>query len=102
MTWGIEANVVDRFASAGVLRENVSFMRDTYWFNFASSPSELVDEFRRYYGPTMNAFEAAEKNGRANDLRKELDALFESQNTSARKDSTSIPATFLRVTVAVD
>jgi SAM-dependent methyltransferase len=102
MTWGIEANVVDRFVSAGVSRENVSFMRDTYWFNFASAPSELVDEFRRYYGPTMNAFEAAEKNGRANDLRKELDALFESQNTSARKDSTSIPATFLRVTVAVD
>jgi hypothetical protein len=48
----------------------------------------------------MNAFEAAEKNGRADDLRKELDALFESQNT--RKDATSIPATFLRVTVALD
>jgi SAM-dependent methyltransferase len=102
MTWGIEANVVERFASAGVPRENVSFIRDTYAFNFPGAPSEFVDAFRRYYGPTMNAFEAAEKNGRADDLRKELDALFESQNISARKDITSIPATFLRVTVALD
>jgi hypothetical protein len=61
-----------------------------------------VDAFRRYYGPTMSAFEAAEKNGRADDLKMELDVLFESQNTSARKDVTSIPATFLRATVLID
>ena len=102
MTWGIEANVIERFASAGVPQDNVSFVRDTYKFNFPGAPSEFVDAFRRYYGPTMNAFEAAEKNGRADDLRKELEALFESQNTSANKDATSIPATFLRVTVFID
>jgi LysR family transcriptional regulator, hca operon transcriptional activator len=60
----------------------------------------FVDEFRKYYGPTMNAFEAAEKNGRATDLQRELEALFASQNKSPSKDATSIPATFLRVTVA--
>ncbi len=102
MTWGIEGNVIERFASAGVPADNVSFTRDTYRFNFPGTPSEFVDAFRRYYGPTMNAFEAAEKNRRADDLRKELDALFEDQNTSPRRDATSIPATFLRVTVAVD
>jgi hypothetical protein len=102
MTWGIEANVIERFASAGVLRDNVSVVRDTYRFNFPSGPSEFVDAFRRYYGPTMNAFEAADKTGRADDLGRELEALFESQNTSQRKDATSIPATFLRVTVAVN
>jgi hypothetical protein len=102
MTWGIEGNAIERFASAGVPQDNVSFIRDTYKFNFLGAPSELVDVFRRYYGPTMNAFEAAEKNRRADDLRRELDALFESQNTSPRKDATSIPATFLRVTVAVN
>jgi hypothetical protein len=102
MTWGIETNVVDRFASAGVPRDNVSFVRDTYTFNFAGAPSEFVDVFKRYYGPTMNAFEAAEKSGRADELRKDLDALFEGQNTSARANATSIPATFLRVTVALD
>jgi len=68
-----------------------------------SSPSARArDAFQHYYGPTMNAFEAAEKNGRAPDLRKELDTLFESHNTSPRKDATSIPATFLRVTVTVN
>lgn len=98
MTWGIESNVIERFMAAGVPKENVSFLRDTYVFNFSGSPSEFVAAFRKYYGPTMNAFEAAEKNGRAGDLQNELEALFNSQNKSPNKDSTSIPATFLRVT----
>jgi ubiquinone/menaquinone biosynthesis C-methylase UbiE len=100
MTWGIEPNVIERFGHAGVSPDRISFARDTYWFNFAGSPSDLVELFRRYYGPTMNAFEAAEKIERADDLRKELNALFESQNSSPRSGTTSIPATFLRVTVA--
>jgi ubiquinone/menaquinone biosynthesis C-methylase UbiE len=100
MTWGVESNVIERFAAAGVPKESVSFLKDTYTFNFPGSPSEFVAAFRRYYGPTMNAFDAAEKNGRAGDLQKELEALFNSQNKSPSKDSTSIPATFLRVTVA--
>jgi SAM-dependent methyltransferase len=102
MTWGVEANVTERFGKAGVPQNKVSFQRDTYRFNFPGAPADLVDTFRLYYGPTMNAFEAAEKNGRADDLRKELNALFERQNTSARADMTSISATFLRVTVAVN
>ncbi len=102
MTWGIEANVIERFANAGVSRDSVSFTQDTYRFNFPSAPTALVDEFQRYYGPTMNAFEAAEKSGRADNLRNELNTLFESHNTNPRKDATSIPATFLRVTVTVN
>ena len=102
MTWGIESNVIERFAAAGVPKEKIAFVRDTYTFNFPGPPSELVDAFRKFYGPTMNAFEAAEKNGRAGDLQKELEALFSSQNKSPSKDTTSIPATFLRVTVAVN
>jgi len=101
MTWGIESNVIERFAGAGVSPEKISFVKDTYIFNFPGPPSELVAQFRQYYGPTMNAFEAAEKNGRAVDLQKELEGLFNSQNKSPSKDATSIPATFLRVTVAV-
>jgi len=100
MTWGIEGNVVERFAAAGVPKENVSFLKDTYTFNFPGPPSEFVAAFRKYYGPTMNAFDAAEKNGRAGDLQKELEVLFNSQNKSPSKDSISISATFLRVTVA--
>ena len=99
MTWGIESNVIERFAGAGVPEEKISFVKDTFSFNYPGTPSELLGEFRKYYGPTMNAFEAAEKNGRAGDLKKELEVLFNSQNKSPRKDATSIPATFLRVTV---
>ena len=76
-------------------------MKDTYTFNYAGTPSEFLEAFRQYYGPTMNAFEAAEKNGRASDLKNELATLFESKNTSTSKGKTSIPATFLRVTVDV-
>ena len=100
MTWGIETNVMERFAAAGVPKENIAFLKDTYTFDFPGPPSEFVAAFRKYYGPTMNAFEAAEKSGRAGDLQKELEALFNSQNKSPSKDSTSISATFLRVTVA--
>ena len=99
MTWGIEDNVIERFGAAGIPKENISFSRDTYSFNFPGTPSELLGVFRKYYGPTMNAFEAAEKNNRANDLQSELEFLFNSQNKSPRKEATSIPATFLRVTV---
>src|SRR5436309_5415108 len=99
MTWGIETNVIERFAAAGVPKEHITCVRDTYTFNYPNPPAELVAAFRSYYGPTMNAFEAAEKNGRATDLQKELVALFENQNQSPTPGTTSIPATFLRVTV---
>lgn len=102
MTWGIENNVIERFAGAGIPKEEISFVRDTYVFNFPGAPSEFVDAFRKFYGPTMNAFEAAEKNGRAGDLQEELEDLFDSQNQSPSKDATSIPATYLRVTVALN
>jgi len=101
MTWGIENHVIERFAGAGIPAERVSFVKDTFTFNVSGRPSEFVTRFRKYYGPTMNAFDAAEKNGRAEDLQKELEALFSSQNTSPDPAATSIPATFLRVTVAV-
>src|SRR4026207_1215548 len=99
MTWGVESNVIERFGSAGVAQDRIAFARETYRFNYPGSPSAFVEEFRRYYGPTMNAFDAAEKNGRSDALRTELEALFAAQNTS--KAGTSIPATFLRVTVHI-
>jgi ubiquinone/menaquinone biosynthesis C-methylase UbiE len=101
MTWGIENNVIERFSAAGVQKEKISFHRDTYTFKYPDAPSEFLSAFRKYYGPSMNAFEAAEKNGRADDLQKELEGLFNNQNKSPNKESTSISATFLRVTVAL-
>ena len=100
MTWGVEDKVAERFAAAGVPAQKVSCDRDTFTFRFKGTPSAFVDEFRKYYGPTMNAFDAAEKNGRAAELQRQLEELFARQNTSKNAAATSIPATFLRVTVA--
>jgi SAM-dependent methyltransferase len=101
MTWGLESNVIERFCSAGIVRESISFARDIYTFEFPDTPTRFLEAFRNSYGPTMNAFESAERNGRANDLQRELEELFTRQNKSLRKDATSIPATYLRVTVTV-
>ena len=97
MTWGVKDEVIERFGATGVPKEGISFENDTYTFHYLGSPSDLVTEFRSYYGPTMNAFEAAAADGREADLQAELEALFNEQNTS--DEATSIPATFLRVTV---
>ena len=99
MLWGVESNVIERFGQAGIPQENISFSHDTYTFNLAAPPAEFLGRFIQFYGPTMNAFEAAEKNGKAAELRQELEALFMSQNKATSEGTTSIPATFLRVTV---
>jgi ubiquinone/menaquinone biosynthesis C-methylase UbiE len=100
VTWGVEEHVVERFTAAGASAEKISLSPQTYRFIYPEPPSALLAAFRRYYGPTMNAFEAAEANGRADELQTELETLFDARNTSGN-GTTSIPATFLRVTVAV-
>ncbi len=99
MTWGVEENVIERFGNAGIPKVNISFSRETFTFNAPYSPAEFVDNFRKYYGPTMNAFEAAEKDGKGEDLHRELESLFVQQNTLKDGQATSIPATYLKVTV---
>ncbi len=71
-------------------------------FHFVSpdkSPAHFIDLFRRFYGPTMNAFEAADKSGKVEELLEQLVDLAKAQNTGGH-GSTSIPATFMRVTVS--
>jgi SAM-dependent methyltransferase len=101
VTWGVESIVLERFAEAGIAENKISFARETWTFRSAGTPAEMLARFRNYYGPTMNAFDAAEQQGRSRELQKELEALFASQNKSGRSDYTSIPATYMRVTVAV-
>ena len=86
-----------RHTAAGVVEERISFERGTWTFNYPGPPSELVTVFKSYYGPTMNAFEAASANGSQAALQAELEALFNEQNTS--DDATSLPSTYLRVRV---
>jgi ubiquinone/menaquinone biosynthesis C-methylase UbiE len=98
MTWGVESHVVERFGKAGIPAERISFDRDTFTFRYAGSPTAFLAMFRDYYGPTMNAYEAARNAGREADLQRELESLFTSHNQGTG-GGTSIPATFLRVTV---
>jgi ubiquinone/menaquinone biosynthesis C-methylase UbiE len=99
MTWGVETHIIERFGQAGVPKEKISMFRDTYSFISPDrSPADVIESFRKSYGPTMNAFEAAQKSGKAEELYNQLVELAKAQNKS-KDGSTSIPATFLRVTV---
>ncbi len=101
MTWGVESHIIERFAQAGVPKEKISMVKDTYYFASPDkSPAEFIGLFERFYGPTMNAVEAAQKNGKADELHRQLVELAKAQNKT--KDvGTLIPATFLRVTVSL-
>jgi ubiquinone/menaquinone biosynthesis C-methylase UbiE len=99
MTWGVDTHIHERFGQAGVPKEKISLTKDTFHFNSPDkSPTQVIELFRRFYGPTMNAYEAAEKNGKVEELNSQLVDLAKSHNTSTT-GGTSIPATFLRVTV---
>jgi ubiquinone/menaquinone biosynthesis C-methylase UbiE len=101
MTWGVDTHIVERFGQAGVPKEKVSMVKDTFYFiSPDKSPAQVVESFRQFYGPTMNAFEAAQKSGKVEELHQQLLELAKAQNKSA-DGSTSIPATFLRVTVGL-
>lgn len=99
--WGVESHVVERFVQAGVPRAQISTEKDA--FHFASpdrGPADLIATFRHFYGPTMNAYEAAQKDGKVDDLHRQLVELANTQNHAA-EGGTSITATYLRVTVNV-
>ena len=99
MTWGVESHIIERFGKAGVPVEKISMVKDTFYFiSPDKSPTQFIESFERFYGPTMNAVEAAAKSGKGKELHNQLVELANAQNKST-DGSTSIPATFLRVTV---
>lgn len=99
VTWGVEAHVIERFGKAGVPSEKISAVKETWLFTSSDrSATDFMDVFERFYGPTMNAVDAADKSGRLAELKAQLTQLAQSQNTNAT-GGTNVPATFLRVTV---
>jgi ubiquinone/menaquinone biosynthesis C-methylase UbiE len=99
MTWGVDAHVTERFGQAGVPTKNISMVKDTYHFiSPDKSPFHVIESFRLFYAQTINAFEAAEKSGKEEELHNQLLELAKAQNKDTN-GGTSIPATFLRVTV---
>ena len=101
MTWGVESHITERFGQAGVPAEKISMVKDTYYFASPDkSPADFIDLFEAYYGPTMNAVDAARENGKEQELHSRLVELANAQSKS-RNVGTLIPATFMRVTVQV-
>jgi SAM-dependent methyltransferase len=99
MTWGVDSHIIERFGKAGVAADRISMVKDTYSFVSPDrTPAQVIDLFRKYYGPTMNAFDAAEKTGSEGALQAQLLDLAHSFNKNPT-GGTSIDATFLRVTV---
>ena len=101
MTWGIEGNVIERF-DAPVFRRTTCRSSERLRVQLPQPAVRGRGCVPALLRPHHERVRGGGKDGRADDLRKELDALFESQNTSANKDVTSIPATFLRVMVFID
>jgi len=100
MTWGLDTHIIDRFTQAGVPKENISLAKDTFEFILPDkTPAQFIEIFRRYYGPTMNAFDAARANGKEEELHRQLIELAQAQNQNS-DGSTRIPATFMRVRVS--
>src|SRR6059036_3784301 len=65
MTWGVDTHIIERFGQAGVSKEKISMVKDTYNFiSPDSSPAHFVESLERFYGPTMSAVEAAQKSGK--------------------------------------
>ncbi len=100
LTWGLEPHIVDRFAQAGVARDRIALERATFNFRSAqSTPEGIVELFRDYYGPTMNAYAAAAQHGKTDELHRQLVTLANQYNQAGRAGETVISATYLRVTV---
>ncbi|WP_380871819.1 hypothetical protein ACFB49_27730 [Sphingomonas sp. DBB INV C78] len=99
VTWGQEETVRERFGAAGIADDRIQCERATYVFRYAGTPDAFLGIFRDYYGPTMNAFEAAERSGRRAELQAELEQLFLSENRGGA-DRTEIAATYLKVIVS--
>ena len=99
MTWGVDANIIERFGQAGVAKEKISMVNDTFLFiSPDKDPAEFLETWQRFYGPTMNAFEAADKSGKAEELYGQILDLVKSFNKSTGR-GVSISATFKRINV---
>ena len=81
MTWGVETHIIERFEQAGVPRENISMVKDTFYFTSPNKgPIQFIEAFERFYGPTMNALDAAQKSGRGEEFHNQLLELAQSEN----------------------
>jgi SAM-dependent methyltransferase len=93
LLWGDESAVRSRFDGS---IEELRVTRQIAHMCFPFDPGATVDFFRRYYGPTLRAFDALDGAGRTA-LRRDLVALQTRHNASADPDTTETPAEYLEI-----
>jgi len=90
--WGDETTVRERLGKG---LSDLNLTRRCYAFSYPFPPSEVVEFFRLYYGPTAQAFASLDATG-GESLRRELDTLWTSHNR-AGAGSTTVFAEYLEV-----
>jgi len=91
--WGDETTVRERFGS-GV--SALRLTRVNYRFDYPFGPAEVVEFFRKYYGPTTRAFAALGEADRAA-LRQALVDLWSANNRAADSSRTIVDGEYLEV-----
>jgi ubiquinone/menaquinone biosynthesis C-methylase UbiE len=91
--WGEEAIVSERLAHG---LSPLSLTRRQYLFSYPFPPSEVVEFFRQYDGPTNQAFASLDDAGQTQ-LRQNLERLWTAHNR-AGPDCTIVHAEYLEVT----
>ncbi len=95
MLWGDEATVLGRLNDQVT---DVRFTRQTVMFTFPFAPTEVVEFWRTYYGPTNRAFEALQADAeKQSALRRDLETLWAEHNR-AMDGTTRVIAEYLEVT----
>jgi SAM-dependent methyltransferase len=92
LQWGSEDIVRERFAN-GI--SDLKLTRTPIYFHYDFGPVEVVEHFRKYFGPTQKAFESLDENGQAA-LRSDLEALWTGGN-EATDGSTDVVSEYLEV-----
>ncbi len=92
LKWGDEETVRERLHD-GV--RDLQMERRMCYFKYTFSPAEVVESFRKYYGPTQRAFDALGVDEQAA-LRNDLERLWAEHN-QATDGTTNVPAEYLEV-----
>ena len=90
--WGDEPIVRERLGHG---LSQLSVTRRQYLFSYPFPPSEVVEFFRQYYGPTNRAFSSLDDEGQMR-LRQELERLWTTHNR-AGADCTTVFSEYLEV-----
>ncbi len=90
--WGDEPTVRERLGKG---LSDLNLVRRHYTLSYPFPPSEVVEFFRLYYGPTNQAFASLDAGG-CESLHQELEALWSAHNR-AGMDCTTVFAEYLEV-----